>query len=445
MEKDHTNRIIYVVIFSLLAILVVQTFLVVDYYKTTRKALIRESDAILQESFKQDLNVREKKQHKQEQILDIHNDDVYDFSKEDPKTFNTVDILNLVMNMGVSKSFPLNIIVVDSITGSVLQSRGIHSTYYIELSEKAANRTKTKISKSDKSILSFLEIRSKPLTIDIQPRKTLTLVLVNPLDVILKRMGLMLISSLLFSLICFVAFGQLMKILSRQKQLVRFKNDFLSTIAHELRRPVASLSFNLDCLLMSAFKTNESKHDATVYRSLEATSELNATINMIVALAKVEEGLLKLNKKDIDLKQLIEQLVAKFRAGSAKKVEITTTYDTDITHIHADKQLLSQCFANLIDNAIKYSGKEVMIVIRIAQSDKWLVVSVTDNGIGIPADKLPYIFEKYNRVESEQVKVNGFGIGLNYVKTIVQEHKGDVTVESQPGEGTRFSVSLPKN
>jgi two-component system, OmpR family, phosphate regulon sensor histidine kinase PhoR len=446
MATDHPNRIIYIVIFSLLAIISVQAFLVVDYYKTTRKALIRESEAIMHDGFKMDLDKRLTLARKKRREVNLKGDNdsvIYDSSKLKEIPSNTIEALDLIMNIDVSKDIPLNIQKFDRITGSVLESRGIHSTYYIELSEKVGSKTKTKISKPDKSILLFLEIRSKPLIIDIKPKRTLTLVLVNPLDVILKRMGLMLISSVLFSLICFIAFGQLMRILSRQKQLVRFKNDFLSTIAHELRRPVASLSFNLDCLLMPAFKTNESKHDATVCRSLEATTELNSTINMIVALAKVEEGLLKLNKKETDLKQVIEQLVAKFRTNAAKKVEITTTYETHITCIYADEQLLSQCFANLIDNAVKYSGKEVVIVISIAQSDKWLVVSISDNGIGIPAEKLPVIFEKYVRIESKQVNVNGFGIGLNYVKTIVQEHKGDVTVESDPGKGTRFSVLLP--
>jgi len=135
---------------------------------------------------------------------------------------------------------------------------------------------------------------------------------------------------------------------------------------------------------------------------------------------------------------------SKFVSYPVKKVEIQTAYETNDILVTGDANLLSQCFANLIDNAIKYSGNEVLIVISVTKSDRWIVVSIKDNGYGIPEEKLPVIFDKYNRAHTENTKINGFGIGLNYVKTIVEKHRGEVAVESQQGFGSEFCVSLPE-
>jgi len=105
---------------------------------------------------------------------------------------------------------------------------------------------------------------------------------------------------------------------------------------------------------------------------------------------------------------------------------------------------LNQCFANLIDNAIKYSGVDVEITITLSEIESFVQVAIQDNGFGIPEDKLPNIFEKYNRAHAAEMKINGFGIGLNYVKTIVEKHKGRIEVSSQVRKGSEFRVLLPK-
>jgi two-component system phosphate regulon sensor histidine kinase PhoR len=105
--------------------------------------------------------------------------------------------------------------------------------------------------------------------------------------------------------------------------------------------------------------------------------------------------------------------------------------------------MLTQCFANLIDNAIKYSGSVVEINISIKLNTNNVLVIFKDNGIGIPPEKIDKIFDKYSRVDNN-TKVNGFGIGLNYVKTIIEKHQGKISVTSEPGVGSEFTVSLPR-
>ncbi len=448
-------HITYIAAICLLFILGSQAYLVYDYFQTTRAGLIRESDTVLEEAFKKDLALR----YTQSSILDkktpinlnlkstkpaFEKRTKYDFSNRKDYKNNILGLLDIVMNIQISKTIPLDIHQMDSIISGILKSRGINTNYMIYMLHPKSGKIILKSDINYKST-SLFQISSKYLTIDIINDKALQLVLVNPFGIVIKRMSFMLLSSLILSIICLLAFRALYDMLARQKKLVAFKNEFLSTIAHELKRPVASLSFNLDCLSAPAFINNQSKRDMLLSKSINATTELNSTINMIVGLAKLEEGLLTLDLKPINLKELLDELKIRFISNAVKQIEIETTYQADKDFIiTGDAQLLSQCFANLIDNAIKYSDNEVLIIISICEEAGGIKVSVKDNGLGIPEAKLPVIFDKYTRVHADITKVNGFGIGLNYVKTIVEKHGGTVEVKSEPGKGSEFIVLLPK-
>jgi signal transduction histidine kinase len=446
-------HISYIAAICLLFILGSQAYLVYDYFQTTRAGLIRESDTILADAFKMDLALR----HNQSSILDkktpinlnlkstkpaVEKRTKYDFSNRKDYKNNILGLLDIVMNIQISKTIPINIHQIDSLTGSILKSRDINTKYQLKLLNPQSGKT-ILCSDTTYNTSGVFQISSKYLTIDIIDDKALQLVLINPFGIVIKRMSLMLLSSLIFTIICLLAFKALYDMLARQKKLLAFKNEFLSTIAHELKRPVASLLFNLDCLSAPAFINNQSKRDLLLSKSINATTELNSTINMIVGLAKLEEGLLTLDLKPINLKEMLEELKFRFISNAVKQIEIETNYQADEEFtITGDAQLLSQCFANLIDNAIKYSGNEVLIIISIIRVGGGIKVSVKDNGLGIPEAKLPVIFDKYTRVHADITKVNGFGIGLNYVKTIVEKHGGTVEVKSEPGKGSEFIVLL---
>lgn len=445
MSPKHIS---YIAGICLLLIMATQGYLVYDYYQTTRAGLVRESDDILLSSFRKDLTYRNKafEKSRHEDTITIippstnKNTVKVDLRKSKSKDKSLIGQLDLIINTVVSKDFPLNLQTLDSITGTVLASRQIHSAYIINLVDPANNQVLQQ--SKEGTIGSFLVVPSKLLQTDLENKKSLQLILVNPFGIIIKRMGLLLLSSLVLSVICLFAFRFLLITLARQKKLMAFKNEFLGTIAHELKRPVASLTFNLDCLSIPSSLNNPAQHELLVNKSIRATTELNDTITMIVALAKVEEGLLVLNKETVHLKKILEELKEKFTGYAVKKIDIQTVYESEETFVTGDSKLLEQCFANLLDNAIKYSNKEVKISLRTRATDGGIMISVKDNGYGIPADRLPLIFEKYNRAHAENIKINGFGIGLNYVKTIVEKHKGRVTVTSEPGVGTEFNVWL---
>ncbi|HEY5589874.1 MAG TPA: HAMP domain-containing sensor histidine kinase [Paludibacter sp.] len=443
------HRITYLVAACLLLIFATQAYLVLDHFRNTRASLSRETNAILEDAFRRDLNERHKLYKQlvgESNIVNpppkmSQNTVKFDCTKRTDYADNVLGLLDLAINTQISKLVPLHLSTLDSVTGSILKSRNIRSEFLINIVDPTTGKV---LKHSDKAIQSnILLVPSKILEIDLDKQKSLQLVLINPFGLIIKRMGLMLISSFILSILCLLGFRFLLRILARQKQLVTFKNEFLTTIAHELKRPVASLSFNLDCLSIPAFIDNTTQRELLVSKSINATSELNDTINMIVALAKLEEGILILNKEPINLKKLFDELKQRFKSYSAKGVEIQMICECDDISVTGDVRLLNQCFANLIDNAIKYSNNDVLIIISLRKEGHWIIISVKDNGYGISEEKLPVIFDKYTRLNPENTTINGFGIGLNYVKTIVEKHQGEVEVISHPGEGSEFSVLLP--
>jgi two-component system, OmpR family, phosphate regulon sensor histidine kinase PhoR len=452
-----TKNISYIAIISIIFILLTQSYLVYDYFQTVRFALIRESDAILRESFRTDINQRtliyksfnddvddvddDDDDEQSYEISENNNEDVvFDMGNvgvEDEGVLNKFDIL---MHTFISKLVPINLENLDSIIGQNLKHRNINSAYSIQKvnpnTMEVLNASK-EISKS-----SVLVIPSQYYYIDFEEKEALQLILINPFSEIMKRMGLMLLGSIVFSIISLLAFRFLLQTLAKQKKLVKFKNEFLSNIAHELKRPVSSLVVNLDCLKEPEFYNNEGMRNMMLNNSVNSLTELSGTISMIVGLAKVEEGLLVLNKFPVNLVKLLDDLKGRFISSPAKRITINTVYDSPDIIVSGDGLMLTQCFANLIDNSVKYSKQAVSIDISIKVHAATVELNFKDNGIGIPADKIDNIFEKYSRVDNN-AKVNGFGIGLNYVKTIIEKHGGTIGVTSELDLGSNFKIMLP--
>ncbi len=444
-----TKNISYIAIISIIFILLTQSYLVYDYFQTVRFALIRESDAILKEAFRGDLNQRNLKYVSFTQIKEGSESTVVNTEKNEidfdmrENSMDKESILNkfdIVMHVFISKIIPLDLHRIDSITGQILRSRNINSDYSIQLINPKTHEVLA--SSKDYASSSFLVIPSQLYPLDFEEKEALQLILINPFSEIMKRMALMLLGSIVFSVISLLAFRFLILTLAKQKKLVKFKNEFLSNIAHELKRPVSSLIVNLDCLKEPEVFGNEGMRDMMLNNSVNSLTELNGTISMIVGLAKVEEGLLVLNKLPVNLVKLLDDLKSRFISSLTKKITISTYYEADEIIVTGDGLMLTQCFANLIDNSIKYSKQQVSVDISVLVHANTVELNFKDNGIGIPEEKINNIFEKYSRVDNN-VKVNGFGIGLNYVKTIIEKHGGSIGVTSELGVGSNFKIILP--
>lgn len=445
-----TKTVFLLVLISLILIFGTQIFLIADYYNTTRTAWTKESNTIIEESFRGDLSLRNSVYRNLINEKDVvvgppqpSDENISFVDVSDIKSKSVISVLDMAIHKHISSLVPLDLHQLDSITATILEAREISSSFTVNLIESATGNILESSKDNWKS--SFFLISSESMVIDAGSGIALQLHLINPFQIIIKRMGLMLSSSLVLSLICLLAFIYLQKVLARQKKLVAFKNEFLGTIAHELKRPVSSLTFNLDCLSMSNSSLDSPQNSLLLANSIRATDELNESINMIVTLSKHEEGMLVLNRVSLDLPVMLEELKDKFseQRFKNKEVSIHLLLEPDLPTPIGDRQLLMQCFANLIDNAIKYSGENVEIRIRIEKYLQGVKVSIKDNGFGIPAEKLELVFDKYSRVHLGKTQIKGFGIGLNYVKNIVEKHKGEVNVTSETGKGSEFSVMLP--
>jgi len=438
--------ITYISILCLVFILISQIVVVVNYYHAVSESLKRETNTVLIEAYHAELDFRQKSLNNGTKDTIIppptsKNTVVYNLDKMKINNKDLLESINTAINDVVSKKKPLNIYKLDSIIFTILQARSIKSNFVIQV----INSTSGKVLESSKK--SFAQSRfliySKQLPLDFENKKSLQLILLNPLANIFKQMGTLLISSLLLALFGVYGIWFLFRTLARQKKLMAVKNDFFGNTAHELKRPVTQLYMALEALSTPMVSENKEKKERYLSISKEATKDMSEKITMIMTLSMAEEGVFRLNYSHFNLLEEVKKLKEQFSTVSDKEVSIQIKNTAEDPTVKADRDHLRQCVANLIDNAIKYSGASVFISINIQKIKNSLCVSVKDNGIGIRPEKIGHVFDKYARLNTEPGSPVGFGIGLSYVKTVVEKHAGHIEVKSEIEKGSEFIIYLP--
>jgi two-component system phosphate regulon sensor histidine kinase PhoR len=234
--------------------------------------------------------------------------------------------------------------------------------------------------------------------------------------------------------------------ITREKEISQMKNDFVSHVSHELKTPLASITAYAEMLV-----DGEAQDDATrgeFYSVIQSQAQrLNRLIEDILNISRIESGLIKVAKEPASMTMLIRDAVQMIRSYAAEK-NITVNEQTPIIfdQVMADKDMISQVIINLLSNAVKYTpaGGVVHIGAEVDEADSIVRVTVTDNGVGIPAEDLPHVFDKFYRVAVNNKCAKGTGLGLNLVKQIVEKvHEGRVFVTSEQGKGSTFGFELP--
>lgn len=252
-------------------------------------------------------------------------------------------------------------------------------------------------------------------------------------------------ASLLFAAIILLCFWLSVKTIFRQKHLSEMKNDFINNMTHELKTPIATISLAADAL--NNPKVRASSENISRYTGIikEENNRMNRQVERVLQAAKFEKQEIQLRKEDIDVHTLISmavehtELQVRERAGILKM-----DLSAELHNLYADKVHLSNIFYNLLDNANKYSPEAPNINIRTENQDGRLWIHVQDEGLGISRVELQHIFTRFYRVSTGNLHdVKGFGLGLSYVKDIVEAHGGEIKVLSTPGKGSIFSISLP--
>lgn len=225
------------------------------------------------------------------------------------------------------------------------------------------------------------------------------------------------------------------------KKVENLKQNFISLMSHDLKTPVAKIAGIAD-VMKQKYKDNlEVKKDLEMVG--DATRELNGFITSILDLTKIESQDLTLNKVSKDINKVIENVIDTYKFESAKnKIQIQQEL-APLYPIKMDLNLIKRVISNLVENAIKYSGQGTRIIIRSWDDEKWVYIEVEDNGPGIAEADLEHIFDRFYRVKNDvSHKVKGTGLGLYLVKYFVELHGGEISVSSQLGQGTKFTVKL---
>ncbi len=213
-----------------------------------------------------------------------------------------------------------------------------------------------------------------------------------------------------------------------------------SDVAHELRTPVANVSANIEAMVEGALEPDNASLESCYNELLRITD----IISDLEKLRQIENEKLVLERTSVDVKELCESVIQAFKAQLESK-QISCTVNADHVSLMADKNRLYQVMANLISNAIKYTQNGGCINVDVVDNKDFVAISVKDNGIGINESDLPFIFERFYRIDKSRNRTTGgAGIGLAIVKAIVLAHGGEVSVESKESVGSTFNVVLPQ-
>lgn len=231
----------------------------------------------------------------------------------------------------------------------------------------------------------------------------------------------------------------------RQKRLADVKNDFINNMTHELKTPIATITLASDVLSKSGIETDP--HRIQQYANIikHENKRLENMVERVLKLATLEKDKLELKPSSVNINELLDECIASFQTQiESSGGEIKFEDKANQAEVFGDKVHLLNVFSNLIDNAKKYAAETPKITITTLNQNNGIIVRVKDNGIGIAPENIKMIFEKFYRVPTGNVhNVKGFGLGLFYVKYIIEEHQGKIQVESKLGQGSTFEVYLP--
>jgi len=255
---------------------------------------------------------------------------------------------------------------------------------------------------------------------------------------ILSQMIGVIITMLLLMVAFATAFWYLFHTVTKLRTIEEMKDDFVSNMTHELKTPIAIAYSANDALLNYDTSNDPEKKTAYLNIAVRQLKRLGELVENILAMSMEQRKTMTLKQEQINLHELASEIADAQKMRDNKEIVIEVESDCDVT-VTADKSHLSNVLNNLIDNAIKYSGDPVFINIHI-DSDS---IAVSDNGIGIPSKSLPFIFDKFYRVpHGNRQDVRGYGIGLYYVKHVIEKMGWSISVKSREGHGTTFTINL---
>jgi two-component system, OmpR family, phosphate regulon sensor histidine kinase PhoR len=263
---------------------------------------------------------------------------------------------------------------------------------------------------------------------------------------ILNRIAIPILFSVFLVAFTVLSFSLLYRNLLRQNRLADIKNEFMSNITHELKTPIATVSVAIEAL--RSFNANLDPQRTKEYLDISANElqRLSLLVDKVLKLSMFEKKEIDLQYEPLDMKELVHEVTSSLRLQLEKfHAQLNVTNEGD-TRLEGDRLHLVSVIFNLLDNAIKYSADAPKIDVQIIEDNSRVNLVIKDSGIGIPEEYKAKIFEKFFRVPTGNLhNAKGYGLGLSYVAHVINRHEGTIDVESIPGDGSKFVISLPKH
>jgi len=358
------------------------------------------------------------------------------------------DIFDELVSINIYKDYKPNIdsLLLDSLLRYELEQKGINTDYVYKVNElpRADFKQFENSSVAIDTTTQLFKVNLSPNNIFVKPLY-LTLDFPHEKNYLLKTLWLILSMSALVIIVLILAFYYTISTLHKQKKYTQIKNDFIGNMTHEFKTPISTIALAGEMLSDSSVNKTPDKVDRFVKMIQEENKRLGVLVESVLQTAVLDKGDFKLKRSEFDLHEVIGSAMEKVQLQiEQKQGQLKVELHAKNPVLFADKVHITNIVYNLLDNALKYSKEVPEILISTQNIPNGILLSVQDKGIGISKENVKKVFEQFYRVSTGNVhNVRGFGLGLSYVKAIVQKHGGEVTVESELGKGSIFKVYLP--
>lgn len=322
-------------------------------------------------------------------------------------------------------------ITTTSMIGDDLQSKNFYNAY----SDTVNNA----------SFFFPLEPAGGSFTTTLAPQELLVIVVPHIKHLVWKQMGWMLLGALIFTLVIFTAFFITIRALLNQKKLSEIKTDFINNMTHEFKTPIATISLAVDALKNEKVINDKTKMDYFSGIIKDENKRMNKQVETILEAALMDKREVQLNVFPLHANTLIQSALNNIELPvKEKNGVIETHFNAANDLLMADDVHFTNIINNLLDNAVKYSKENLRIKLTTSNFNGHLRIKIEDNGIGMNKETLNRVFEKFYRAHTGNLhNIKGFGLGLSYVKMIVDAHHGKIKAESTVGKGSCFTLEFP--